>query len=110
MTIEVPVGRKFTFLFLALLAIGIAVSYSSSFGVGFYFDDTYGISDNPAIRSLRNIPSFFVDPHAIWMDHTQVDLRPVLLITYAVNYAISGVRPWSYHALNLIFHFIAAGL
>ena len=110
MTVRVPAGRTFTLLVLVLLAIGIGVAYSGSFGIGFYFDDTHGIAQNPAIRSLRNIPSFFTDPHAIWIDDTQVDLRPVLLITYAANYAISGLRPWSYHALNLVLHFIAAGL
>ena len=34
--------------------------------------------------------------------------RAFLLITYAVNYAISGLLPQSYHALNLILHFIAS--
>ena len=108
MTVTIPVGQKFTYLFLALLTLGLAVSYSNGLGIGFYFDDTYGISNNPAIRSLKNIPSFFVDPHAIWTEPTQVDLRPVLLITYAVNYAVSGLHPWSYHVLNLILHFIAS--
>jgi tetratricopeptide (TPR) repeat protein len=110
MIVTLPAGRKFTCLFLALLALGVAVSYSDSLGVGFYFDDTYGIANNPAIRSLKNIPSFFVDPRAVWTEPTQVDLRPVLLITYAVNYAVSGLQPWSYHVLNLILHFIASWL
>src|SRR5207244_11842829 len=91
-------------------AISIDVAYSGSCRVGSYFDDILGIAQNPSIRSLRNIPSFFTDPRAIWIDHTQVDLRPFLLIIYAANYAISGLRPWSYHALNLVLHFIAAGL
>jgi protein O-mannosyl-transferase len=108
MTVTIPVGRKFTYLFLALLVLGLAVSYSNCFNIGFYFDDTYGIANNPAIRSLRNIPSFFVDPHAVWTEPTQVDLRPVLLITYAINYAISGLQPWSYHVLNLMLHFLAS--
>jgi tetratricopeptide (TPR) repeat protein len=108
--VTIPAGRKFTCLFLALLAAGLAASYSNSFGIGFYFDDTYGIANNPAIRSLRNIPSFFVDPHAVWTEPTQVDLRPVLLITYALNYALSGLQPWSYHVVNLVFHFVASVL
>jgi tetratricopeptide (TPR) repeat protein len=108
--VTIPAGRKFTYLFLALLALGIGVSYSNGFGIGFYFDDIYGIAKNPAIRSLQNIPYFFCDPHAIWTEPTQVDLRPFLLITYALNYSISGVQPWSYHALNLLLHFIASVL
>ena len=99
---------RFTAAFVALLAIGIGLAYSGSLGVGFYFDATSGITNNPAIRSLRNIPSFFTDPYAIWSEHTQVDLRPVLLITYAVNYAISGLEPWSWHVLDLMLHFTAS--
>ncbi len=101
-------GRRFTAVFVALLALGIAASYSSSLGIGFYFDDLYGIHNNPTIRSLRNIPSFFTDPHAFWTDRTQADVRPVLLITYALNYTVSGLAPWSYHVLNLLLHFVAA--
>ncbi len=103
-----PAGRRFTAAFVALLALGIGLAYSGSLGVGFYFDDSYGITNNPAIKNLRNISSFFTDPYAVWVDNTQVDMRPVLLITYAVNYAISGLRPWSYHVLNLVLHFIAS--
>src|SRR5436309_237804 len=101
-------GRRFTAVFVALLALGIAASYSNSLGIGFYFDDLYGIRNNPTIRSLRNIPTFFTDPHAFWTDRTQADVRPVLLITYALNYAVSGLAPWSYHVLNLLLHFVAA--
>src|SRR5438552_4045606 len=100
MKIAAPAGRNFTLLVVALLVLGIGAGYSGSFAVGFYFDDAYGIVNNPSIKSLRNIPSFFTDPHAYWTEHTQVDVRPVLLITYAVNYAISGLQPWSYHVIN----------
>ncbi len=105
-----PTGRRFTLLVLVLLTLGIGASYSDSFQIGFYFDDGYGISANPAIRSLRNIPSLFVDPHTTWVENTQVDLRPFVMITYAINYAISGLEPWSYHLVNLILHLIASGL
>src|SRR5919197_1021481 len=101
-------GRRFTAVFVGLLALGIAASYSNSLGIGFYFDDRYGIHNNPSIRSLRNIPSFFTDPHAFWTDRTQADVRPVLLITYALNYTLSGLNPWSWHVLNLLLHLVAA--
>ena len=110
MRFGVPIGRQFTFLFLAVLGVGLAVSYANSFGIGFYFDDSYGIASNPAIRSLRNIPRFFTDPFTLTTMRENVDIRPLLVVTFAVNYAISGNEPWSYHLLNLILHFIAAGL
>jgi len=110
MRFGVPAGQKFILLFLALLGAGLAVSYANSFGIGFYFDDSYGIASNPAIRSLRNIPLFFTDPFTLTTMRENVDIRPVLVTTFAINYAISGNEPWSYHVLNLILHFIAAGL
>ena len=110
MRFAVTAGQKFTLLFLALLGVGLAISYGNSFGIGFYFDDSYGIASNPAIRSLRNIPLFFTDPFTLTTMRENVDIRPVLVTTFAINYAISGNEPWSYHVLNLILHFIAAGL
>ena len=77
------------------LALAIGLAYANSLGVGFYFDDTYGILNNPAIRTLRNVPRFFVDPFLLTTFRDNVDVRPVLVTSYAVNYAISGTRPWS---------------
>lgn len=105
-----PTGEKFTLVFFALLAVGLALAYGNSFGIGFYFDDTYGIANNPAIRTLNNIPRFFTDPFTLTSLRENVDIRPVLVVTFALNYAISGNDPWSYHLLNLILHFITAGL
>jgi len=103
-------GRRLTVLTATLLAIGIGAAYSNSLNVGFEFDDVYVIMDNPSIRTLRNIPRFFYDPFTLTTIRENVDLRPVLQITYALNYAISGVRPWSYHALNMVLHFVTAFL
>ncbi|HEY2775245.1 MAG TPA: tetratricopeptide repeat protein [Candidatus Binatia bacterium] len=108
MKLAIAKGRRFTQGLAALLLCGLAVAYWGSFGVGFYFDDAYGISGNPAIRSVSNIPSFFSDPFTLTTVRENVDLRPVLVTTYALNYAVSGNDPWSYHALNLVLHLIAA--
>lgn len=102
--------RGFTRTVLGLLAVGIAISYAGAIGAGFYFDDIYGIHDNPALRSLANIPQFFSDPFTLTTVRENVDVRPVLVTSYAINYAISGVRPWSYHVFNLIVHFAASVL
>src|SRR5262249_25563946 len=107
---RLPDGPTFTCLFLVVLALGIIGAYSGSFDIGFPFDDFQGIVKNPAIRSLGNVPRFFTDPYAMYHERGQPDLRPVLLATYALNYRISGLGPWSYHALNLLLHFTAAVL
>jgi tetratricopeptide (TPR) repeat protein len=101
-------GRRFTILTVVLLALGVGAAYAHSLRVGFYFDDTYTIPGNPSIRSLRNIPSFFVDPFALTTIRENEDLRPIVLATLALNYAISGLDPWSYHVLNLLLHLITS--
>ena len=37
-------------------------------------------------------------------------VRPALMFTYWVNAAISRDDPYSYHLLNVVFHWIASGL
>lgn len=107
---KLPSSRAFSFVFAGLLAAAIAVSYSNSLGIGFLFDDSYGIANNPEIRSLRNLGHFFTNPYATNPnDNTQGgDLRPILFVSYAINYAVSGLQPWSYHVVNLLLHFAAA--
>lgn len=103
-------GRQFTAGFALVLALGLGAAYANSFAIGFHFDDGYLIRANPAIRSLRNIPSFFYDPFTFTAVRENADLRPVLLITYALNYAFSGLLPWSYHLLSLLLHFLTSCL
>src|SRR6185369_8786768 len=40
---------------------------------------------------------------------TTVSGRPLVNLSLALNYAISGSNVWSYHALNILIH-LAAGL
>jgi tetratricopeptide (TPR) repeat protein len=63
---------------------------------------------NPHIRSLSNIPSFFTDATATSVLPENRDVRPLLMITFALNYAISGNATWSYHLVNLALHWLAA--
>ena len=89
-----------------LLAGAIAATYSNGFRVPFVFDDWHTIESNPAIRSLGRIPAYFVDPDTTTILHENKDLRPLLLVTMAANYQLSGLDPWSYHLVNLLLHWL----
>ena len=86
-----------------LIACAALVAYSNSFGGPFVYDDGPSIPDN---ASIRNFASAFFPPHAIG---ETVGGRPLLNLSLALNYAISGTSVWSYHVLNLLIH-LAAGL
>lgn len=95
-------------LVLAGVLIATAAAYYNSFGNAFQLDDSHVLIENPWIRSLKNIPHFFVDPLTFSTLRANTDYRPVLQATYALNYAISGYNPWSWHALSLLLHVIVA--
>src|SRR5690348_11385526 len=85
-----------------LIAI-VALAYLDSFGGPFVLDDINGVRDNPTIRSMWPLWG----PLAPIAGGLTVSGRPILNLSFAVNYAISGTDVWSYHAANLLIHLIA---
>ncbi|MBI5769746.1 MAG: tetratricopeptide repeat protein [Verrucomicrobia bacterium] len=81
----------------------VCAAYANSLGGPFVFDDTHAILDNPTIRSL-SWPAL-APPRGGGLT---VEGRPVLNLTLALNYALSGTRVWSYHLVNLVIHAGAA--
>ena len=79
-----------------LVAAGVA-AYLNSFSAPFLFDDYYHIIQNPRIRNLLH-------PLVVLTGTT----RPLVALTLAVNYALSGLEVWSYHLFNLAVHLSAA--
>jgi Flp pilus assembly protein TadD len=84
----------------AVVAVATVIAYANSFGGPFVFDDEASIVDNASIRHLGS--ALFTPANAT------VSGRPLLNLSLAVNYAISGGDVWSYHALNLAIHVLAA--
>jgi tetratricopeptide (TPR) repeat protein len=84
-----------------VLAMLTLLAYLDSFTGLYLFDDGGAIIDNPTIRQF----STALDPIP---NGTPVSGRPLVNLTFAINYAMSGLRVWSYHATNLAIHFLAA--
>lgn len=99
-------GRRAIVLAAALIALAALAAYSGSFSAPFVFDDDASIAHNATIRRLWSWPGALAPPHG---GGQTVEGRPVLNLSFAIDYAISGTRVWSYHALNLLIH-ISAGL
>ncbi len=84
--------------------------YSNNYGGAFHFDDFHHIVQNPAIRSPANLGRFFTDPRTFSGGRAPGTYRPVLLATFAFNYAVSGIQVWSYHFVNNLLHAANAAL
>jgi protein O-mannosyl-transferase len=88
----------------ALLVVGIVVAtvltYANTFAVPFVFDDIGAVTQNPSIESFATA---LRPPEAL-----SVSGRPLVNLSLAFNYALSGRAVWSYHALNLALHVACA--
>lgn len=96
MTANQPISHRWHYLWPVVLVLaGVAVYANSFYGI-FLFDDGYHILRNDTIHHL--FPPWDL----------LAARRPVVYITLAINYAISQLEPWSYHALNLVVHILAS--
>jgi tetratricopeptide (TPR) repeat protein len=87
-----PARVQLIFLLLVLLA------YANSFHNGFHFDDFHTIVDNPAIRSLHNLPRFFTDTATFSVLPANRTYRPIVSSTLALDYALGrGYNPLWFH-------------
>jgi len=98
-----PVGRARLLAAAGVIVLAGLAAYHNTFRVPFLFDDPPAILQNPGLRHLWPPWSVF-DPSA---PASAVTGRPVANLTLALNYAVSGYDPWSYHALNLLVHVLA---
>lgn len=92
--------RAWAWLGGGLIVAAAAGAYANSFYGAFQFDDIPAILDNPTLRQLWPLAIPLCPPSGA----LTVSGRPVLNLSLALNYAVSGNHPWSYHALNLLIH------
>lgn len=90
---------------LALMFGAGILAYANSLDNPFIWDDHTAIIDNPTIRSIWPLNGPFIPP----LD-TPVSRRPLVNASFALNYAIDGLRVTGYHIVNLAMHLMAAGL
>jgi hypothetical protein len=83
----------------AAALLGFAV-HLGSLGGGFLYDDQRVILENTSLYDLGNLRWLLMYDKA----------RPLLNLSWALNYAVSGYAPWSYHLVNLALHAANAAL
>lgn len=88
------------FIFVAIILYGRSLPYE------FVYDDHWRVQTNPAITRLSNILSFFSDRRtqssnpALHRD----SYRPLTTVSFAIDYALWGYKPWGYRLVNILLH------
>ncbi|MFO0947461.1 MAG: tetratricopeptide repeat protein [Planctomycetota bacterium] len=90
---------------IAILVITLTgvLAYANTLQAPFIFDDIPNISENANVH----VEEIGIGP--LWRASVQSPLkgRPIAYLTFAINYAISGLEVWSYHATNIGIHILA---
>jgi tetratricopeptide (TPR) repeat protein len=85
------------------IAICAVIVYLNATVNDFVLDDIRLVRDNLRIRSLASVPHLFASSY--WdLTGPQGLYRPLVLATYAVNYAIHGLSHYGYTAVNIALH------
>jgi tetratricopeptide (TPR) repeat protein len=93
----------------AALIVAVAVAaYANAVDGSFHFDDAHAVQENPSIRSLANLGRFFSDVGTFSILPQNQGYRPLLLVTYALTAAVTGVNPRAFIAVNLLVHILCA--
>lgn len=87
-----------------LIIVCSLLAYHNAPGNSFHYDDEHSILENPHLRSLANAPQFFVDAGTFSAFAEARMYRPLLVLSYAFNYALGGYDPYGYHLINLALH------
>lgn len=100
----IPMLRVGVVLGMAIVAI-VVLSYSNSFSGVFVFDDLPAIQSNLSIRDLSRVRDVLLPSNS---SGTTVNGRPLVNLSFALNYANGGLAVAGYHVVNLAIHGLAA--
>lgn len=80
------------------------ICYANTLKNDFVYDDNITIVNNYAIQKANNI-SQLVNKNYFALSG-ELSYRPVVTLTYFLDYAIYGSKPWGYHLTNIFLHVI----
>ena len=87
---------------VGLIVVSGLAAYANSFSGPFIYDDVLSIPANPTIRRLSAIGEVLSPPS----NGETVSGRPLLNLSFAIDYAIGGTNTRGYHVTNLAIHIL----
>ena len=94
-------GRRLALIGCPLLAL---VLYLPTLRCDFVFDDRGVILMNPLMQDLRELPRLVASPYWNAPGHRRELYRPLTSAWFALDGAISGMRPAWFHGVNAVLH------
>jgi tetratricopeptide (TPR) repeat protein len=103
--VSAPGRRNENLKYYLLLAVIVIAVFANSLSNDFVFDDEQVVLSDPSITDLSNIPKYFTGAEGF---HKVIGryYRPVVSVSYAIDYALWGAKPFGFHLTNVIIHII----
>lgn len=95
-----------------LVAVLVVVGWvhTGAWSGSFHFDDEHSLLQNPHVRSLDNAAAFFSDPQMFSRNEGSQMYRPLVLLSYALNYRLGGYNSAGYLVFNWWLHLAVVAL
>jgi len=91
--------------------IALFATYANHFHNSFHFDDFHTITQNPAIRSLANLPRFFTDARLFSVLPSHYSYRPLVSASLALDYWFGGgLNPFAFHVSTFVWYLLQLAL
>ncbi|MBP7868124.1 MAG: tetratricopeptide repeat protein [Acidobacteria bacterium] len=97
METETPSRRQLVYILLLFQVFGFLI-YLKGLNAPFLFDDLYWIRDNGALRSLSDLNGVVTFN------------RPLVMLSYKLNYALTGISPAGFRLFSILLHSLCAFL
>ncbi|MFZ2187959.1 MAG: tetratricopeptide repeat protein [Candidatus Moraniibacteriota bacterium] len=93
-------------IYFILIIVGIII-YSNALTNQLFWDDNDGIVNNAYIKDWQYLPNYFSENLIAGAGLSSNYWRPILLITYAIEWEIWGLWPAGYHLVSILVHIFA---
>lgn len=106
---KMKLNRKLEYSIIFLVVVA---AYSPTFSGDFILDDKILVKNNPYIKQVHSLYSYFsqedgiVDERDLGVYHTGY-YRPLINITYFLDYKIWGMNAYGFRITNLILHLLS---
>ena len=94
---------------ILIIIVGLTTGAGALRGT-WHFDDYYTVVHNDALRKPANILNTWRDPSLFSADPMRSMYRPVLVISYILNFLLLGEDPRGFLLINLLLHLVNAVL
>ena len=95
-----------SFLLTVLLLANVFILYAKSLPYPFVYDDLWRVATNESIKTLKNTGRFFTDTttQSSIPDLHKDSYRPLVTLSFAVDYTLFKLNPAGYRAENIFLH------